>query len=49
MMGHPYGQGWRAIMAAERKRRMRRLVLSGVAGLGAVAGTAWGVVVSWPW
>jgi hypothetical protein len=28
MYGHPYGQGWRAIMTAARRRRRRKVVLT---------------------
>ncbi len=52
MMGHPYAQGWRAIMRAEAKRKARRAWLSAAmtatVGVGAVAGAV-GVVINWPW
>lgn len=28
MYGHPYSQGWRAIMRAERGRQVRRVMLT---------------------
>jgi len=43
MMGHPYSQGWRAIMQAGRVRRNRRIVLT----LAAVAVIAFFPVVAW--
>jgi len=41
--------GWRAIMRAEQRRRMRRIVGIASVGVGAIAAGIYGVVVSWPW
>lgn len=43
MYGHPYGQGWRAIMRAEKRRQVRRLMLSCAAGAALLYPAAWEV------
>ncbi len=41
MYGHPYGQGWRAIMRADRRRRVRRLMSAAAAGAALLYPVAW--------
>lgn len=43
-----YAMGWRAIMRAEQKRRVRKLIRTCAFSLGAIGLGAYGVLVGWP-
>jgi predicted nucleic acid-binding Zn ribbon protein len=46
MMGHPYAQGWRAIMTAERRRNKRRIMFA-VGGIAALLAPGMDLVIRW--
>jgi hypothetical protein len=48
MMGHPFAQGWRAIMRAERARQRRRIVFA-VGGIAALLAPGADLLIRWAW
>ena len=48
MMGHPFAQGWRAIMRAEEKRNKRRIVFV-AGGIAALLAPGLDLVIRWVW
>lgn len=50
MMGHPYGQGWRLVSLAERRRRRRERLAAWLLTLAIIGGGAGlAELVGWPW